>query len=209
MIGQESTLNRKTSVLSLAVALITSFIGANRWRLAAKSAQEQGDQGLAHLLQRQTRRRPRREIDHAAIKTLKLTRKYRRLSVGESEQLFELSRDKLKVELQIYFGPGSADISPAAEPALDEIGEALARARANVTGGAFLLAGHTCRKGGVVYATELSMERAEAIKAYLVKNFAIDADALLPHGYGFRHLKNPKSPFSDENHRFEIVNLCE
>jgi outer membrane protein OmpA-like peptidoglycan-associated protein len=212
MLVHDSKLNSRTPLKNLGVTLIESFIGANRWSLAAKflaakSAEEHGDKGLARLLLRQGKRKSHKDADHALIETFKLARKRGRLSVGESKQLFDLSRNKPQAELRIYFAPGSTQISPVAEPTLKKIGEALAHADMN--GKAFLLASHTCRKGGVEHAAELSMARAEAVKNYLVDNFAIDADALLPQGYGFRYLKNQKNPFCLENHRFEIVNLSE
>lgn len=207
MLAQDSKSTRGTSLKNLGAVLIDSFIGANRWRLAAKSVQDHDDKGLERLLQGCSKYKIRKDAENTVIKSLKLIRKHRRLSVGESEQLLDLSRNKPQAELRIYFAPGSAEISPVAEPALNEIGETLARPGLN--GRAFLLAGHTCRKGGVEHAIELSVARAEAIKTYLVKKFALDADALLPHGDGFRYLKNPKSPFASENHRFEIINLGE
>jgi len=70
-----------------------------------------------------------------------------------------------------------------------------------------LLSGYTDAKGGDAYNLSLSEQRADAVKAYLVKQFGIKAKRLLSVGFGEDNLKLPSAPLSGKNRRVQIVNL--
>jgi outer membrane protein OmpA-like peptidoglycan-associated protein len=209
MLARDAKDQFRTPFKTLKAALVNSFLGFAGKAAADKAALERKEKDLLWRLRE--RKKPFRGLRSSgggqlAIESLREIRKLRRLSLRESEQLFLLSRNKPCGELQLYFASGSSEISPA-EPALKRLGEALAHA--DLRGKLFLIAGHTCRQGGVERSEELSIARAEAVRLHLVEKFGAEPDALLPHGFGFRYLKNPQNPFAQENHRFEIVNLSE
>ena len=58
------------------------------------------------------------------------------------------------VDVQILFAFDSTDIPPEAKPSLDELGKALTDPK--LTGGSFLIAGHTDAKGSDEYNLALS-----------------------------------------------------
>ncbi len=55
----------------------------------------------------------------------------------------------------------------------------------------FEIAGHTDSRGSDEYNLRLSRQRAQAVTDYLLKNFKIPRDKLLPRGYGKRRLLVP------------------
>ena len=98
----------------------------------------------------------------------------------------------------IPFDFDKADIRPDARPQLDEIGKAL-RALTSArpkdiavvekeegTTVCYEIAGHTDSRGSDAYNLRLSRRRAQAVVDYLVKNFGIPRDRLIPKGYGER-----------------------
>ena len=105
-------------------------------------------------------------------------------------------------KVSLTFGEGlipfdfdRADIRPDAGPQLDEIGralKALAGARAKdiavvkKAGASFEIAGHTDPRGADAYNLKLSQRRAQAVVDYLVENFGIPRERLIPRGYGER-----------------------
>jgi outer membrane protein OmpA-like peptidoglycan-associated protein len=74
-------------------------------------------------------------------------------------------------------------------------------------GSTFLIAGHTDAKGSNQSNLLLSERRAQAVKSYLVKHFAINPGDLITVGYGKTRLKNKDQPESAENRRVEVVNV--
>lgn len=201
---------QKTRLGTFSAALVSSVLGLKRAALAGKQAPAHGEKDLVKLLSEPGMLGRGANVsgrDREAVAALTEIRRRRRLSLRESEHLHDISRNRPQAEIQLYFAPGSSEVLPAAAPDLKRLGEALAHA--DLCGKTFLIAGHTCRQGGVEHSAELSIARAESVKRRLVENFEVDPDALLPHGYGFRYLKNPQKPFAQENHRFEIVNLSE
>jgi outer membrane protein OmpA-like peptidoglycan-associated protein len=109
------------------------------------------------------------------------------------------------VDLEVFFDYKSIDITPAAAAALTPLGRALSDAR--LSGDRFLIAGHTDIKGGAAYNLDLSRQRAEAVRQFLIDKFGIDGAKLVANGMGSKHLKNPKQPLAAENRRVQIVNL--
>lgn len=123
----------------------------------------------------------------------------------EREQLASIVEPKSKYDLDVPFGFNSTEISPDAVAPLNSLGKALQDGQ--MSNADFLLAGHTDAKGRAPYNQRLSQLRAEAVRAYLNKNFNIPNEKLIPVGYGREKLKNPKLPFADENRRVQVVNL--
>jgi outer membrane protein OmpA-like peptidoglycan-associated protein len=114
-------------------------------------------------------------------------------------------RNKLpSVDIEVYFGSGSAVITQRTAAILNPLGQALTDKRlAHAT---FLIAGHTDAKGSAAYNRELSRRRAETVRQFLIERFDIDPKRLVSRGYGFDRLKIPGRPQAPENRRVQIVN---
>ena len=108
------------------------------------------------------------------------------------------------VDVQILFAFDSAEVLPEARPALDELGKALSDPK--LSGGTFLIAGHTDAKGSDAYNLALSQRRAQSVKAFLVETYHVDGGRLSVIGFGEEQLKNKEDPLADENRRVQIVN---
>jgi len=113
--------------------------------------------------------------------------------------------ERPKIDLAIYFVANSAEITPAAEAQLAELGEALRSSR--LDNAVIAINGHTDARGNEDYNRDLSLRRAEAVKTYLVTRYNIPAANLTAGGYGSGALKNEADPLADENRRVEVVNL--
>ena len=132
--------------------------------------------------------------------------KTRQITVEERTEVVKLI-EELKspnVDVQILFAFDSADILPEAKPSLDELGKALTDPK--LTGGSFLIAGHTDAKGSDEYNLALSQRRAASVKAFLVETYKVDEGRLSVIGFGEEQLKNKEDPLADENRRVQIVN---
>ena len=75
-----------------------------------------------------------------------------------------------------------------------------------LTGGSFLIAGHTDAKGSDEYNLALSQRRAASVKAFLVETYKVDEGRLSVIGFGEEQLKNKENPLADESRRVQIVN---
>ena len=105
----------------------------------------------------------------------------------------------------ITFEFGSAALTPASIKTLDNLGNALAQGLKNEK--AFLIEGHTDRVGSREYNDQLSRDRAQSVKAYLIKEFGIESEKLQIMGKGFMDPANPQNPYAAENRRVVIVNI--
>jgi outer membrane protein OmpA-like peptidoglycan-associated protein len=204
-------LSRRTFVLGSALA---SILAAGPLRLDLAYAADTADEEamLQALLSRKGGSRIKRSgpstnasADAQAIERFKQIRHKRGLNLQERDELYERTRDKPQLDLTVFFAFDSADLSPPAMAVLDKLGRVLKRDV--FAGRTFVIAGHTDAKGGTDYNQKLSERRAEAVRRYLVEQFEINEDLLLPVGYGFEQLKNPKNPYADENRRVEVVNF--
>ena len=90
-----------------------------------------------------------------------------------------------------------------AKPSLDELGKTLTDPK--LTGGTFLIAGHTDAKGSDEYNLALSQRRAASVKAFLVETYKVDEGRLSVIGFGEEQLKNKENPLADESRRVQIV----
>ena len=109
------------------------------------------------------------------------------------------------VDLEVLFEYKSARIAPAAVATLTALGRALTDAR--LAGDSFLIAGHTDAKGGADYNLRLSQQRAESVRDFLVREFAIEPERLVARGFGQRQLKDPQNPLDAQNRRVQIINF--
>jgi OmpA-OmpF porin, OOP family len=109
------------------------------------------------------------------------------------------------IDLQVQFTYDSAELRPQGKRQLDELAMALNN-RALRTA-AFELAGHTDRAGSHAHNMRLSLERAEAVKAYLMSAHNLPAQRLFAIGFGFTRLADPSRPESAVNRRVEVRRL--
>ena len=149
---------------------------------------------------------PTREAKQHELNTKLREFKTRQITVEERTEVVKLIEDlkSPNVDVQILFAFDSADILPEAKPSLDELGKALTDPK--LTGGAFLIAGHTDAKGSDEYNLALSQRRAASVKAFLVETYKVDEGRLSVIGFGEEQLKNKEDPLADENRRVQIVN---
>ena len=149
---------------------------------------------------------PTREAKQHELNTKLREFKTRQITVEERTEVVKLIEDSKSpnVDVQILFAFNSADILPEAKPSLDELGKALTDPK--LTGGAFLIAGHTDAKGSDEYNLALSQRRAASVKAFLVETYKVDEGRLSVIGFGEEQLKNKEDPLADENRRVQIVN---
>jgi outer membrane protein OmpA-like peptidoglycan-associated protein len=111
------------------------------------------------------------------------------------------------VNLYVPFENGSAELTPAAIAALDELGKALSSA--SLSGFKFRIEGHTDTVGSKTYNMTLSDRRAAAVSAYLEQKYGVKADRLETVGMGSSHLLVPTPDQTPEprNRRVTVVNL--
>ena len=133
------------------------------------------------------------------------TKRTRSLSLGEREKVASIAAEKPSIDLEIKFDYNSAKIGPQAVPAVSKLGKALTSPE--LSGGVFLVAGHTDAKGGESYNQELSDKRAEAVRNYLVEKFRVKPENLVAVGYGKTQLKDKNNPLAEENRRVQVVNM--
>ncbi|MFC5553720.1 OmpA family protein [Methylobacterium iners] len=106
------------------------------------------------------------------------------------------------VDLTVFFAYDSARLTPEARIQLQPLGEALSAPALARHG--FLIAGHTDAAGGALYNRRLSLDRAQAVRAWLVEAYGIDPNRLRIHGWGATRLKVADSPLSRLNRRVEV-----
>lgn len=107
------------------------------------------------------------------------------------------------LDLTVYFHYDSAEITPKASYLLDTLGEALTSPE--LSGFRYLIAGHTDAAGSRAYNQDLSARRAIAVARYLVNEFGIDPERLIPVGFGEERLQNERDPYSHRNRRVEVA----
>lgn len=88
------------------------------------------------------------------------------------------------IQRQVLFDEWSYQIKDQFLPGLKVIGKGLKEELSKHDGVRLLIEGHTDRRGPYERNMQLSRDRAEAIKNYLVQNHAINSSQLVTHGYG-------------------------
>lgn len=191
---------------------LTSLLvaGGLLWSVGATTvfAQAPSEKQILEALKPKTRGlslQPPSAEEQKVIEDLKASSS-RGLTVEERNKVAAIAKTKPSIDLAIYFDYNSAQISPKAEPDLQNLGRALTSA--DLQGDTILLGGHTDAKGSDSYNQKLSERRAQAVKQYLVAKFRIPEQNLVTVGYGEEQLKNKADPNSAENRRVEITNLA-
>lgn len=106
------------------------------------------------------------------------------------------------MDLFVQFAFNSADLLPQGRRQLDELGKALNSRSLQKWG--FELAGHTDAVGSADYNIRLSLERANAVKHYLVVKHGLNPERLQPLGLGFSRPAKPSDPTAAVNRRVEV-----
>lgn len=109
------------------------------------------------------------------------------------------------VSLSVQFTFGSAELLPQGKRQLDQL--ALALSDQALLADRFELVGHTDAVGDAESNLRLSLERAEAVKAYLQEVHGFAAQRLLTLGLGFTRLADPARPTAAVNRRVEVRRL--
>jgi OOP family OmpA-OmpF porin len=109
--------------------------------------------------------------------------------------------------LTVNFASGSADLTPQAIQALNELGRALSSQ--DLAGYKFQIEGHTDTVGTPEANRRLSEQRAKAVVAYITSRFGVDPARLQPIGKGEEDLAVPTPAQTAEprNRRVLVVNL--
>ncbi len=103
--------------------------------------------------------------------------------------------------LPVQFAFDSASIMPEAKRQLDAVASGIKLADADAE---VVIEGHTDAIGSRTYNERLSLRRADAVKAYLVREHGIAPQRLRAVGAGMDRPYNPANPFAGENRRVEF-----
>lgn len=130
----------------------------------------------------------------------------RPLEVIVSDQVIVLDADR-SIDLEVFFPFDSSELTPQAIRSLQGLGTALASPELRPF--SYLVAGHTDARGAALYNRDLSMRRAEAVREFLLRQFAIDPSRLLSVGFGEDRLRSTTEPNAAINRRVEIVLIAQ
>lgn len=110
------------------------------------------------------------------------------------------------VSLTVQFATGSAELTPQAVQALNDLGKALTNP--SLAAYRFRIEGHTDTVGSPDYNKALSDRRAASVVDYLASNFHVDRNRLEPIGMGEDGLLVPTPDQTPEprNRRVVVVN---
>jgi outer membrane protein OmpA-like peptidoglycan-associated protein len=113
----------------------------------------------------------------------------------------------LQANLTVNFANGSAELTPEAMQTLDTLGQVLASK--DLQGFRFRIEGHTDTVGSREYNRALSGRRAEAVVAYVAKNYGVDPRRLQAVGMGEDELlvQTPPQTPESRNRRVLVINL--
>jgi OOP family OmpA-OmpF porin len=113
----------------------------------------------------------------------------------------------VSASLLITFETNSAELTAQAKQSLDVVGRALNSDK--LADFRFSVEGHADPRGDSGSNMELSKQRAEAVRNFLVQNNHVEERRLDAVGKGDRELLNPANPFAPENRRVAIVNVSQ
>ena len=102
--------------------------------------------------------------------------------VTQQEIMVDVNAPSPSVNLKIEFDVNSSAIRSDSFPLLDQLGKALVSEQLKQQ--AIVIKGHTDSDGNETYNLNLSMDRAKAVKSFLVGRFAISDARLEVYGYG-------------------------
>jgi len=107
------------------------------------------------------------------------------------------------ISMEIKFEKNSFQLTSKAQETLDVVGQAF---NTNELGkSSFTIEGHTDASGDNSYNLKLSQQRAEAVKAYLIKRQHVTSGRLDTVGKGETELLDQGKPYSSRNRRVRII----
>jgi OOP family OmpA-OmpF porin len=109
------------------------------------------------------------------------------------------------INLDVNFEYASAQLTKDARAVLDNLGRALGSPELRAY--RIRIAGHTDAAGSESYNMALSLDRAQVVADYLVREHKIDMARLTVQGFGKNRLLDPANPNAASNRRVEVVNL--
>jgi len=111
------------------------------------------------------------------------------------------------VTFEVMFATGSPTLTPDGVAQLGELARALSRE--SLSRRRFCIEGYTDTVGGADYNKTLSERRAASVVSFLVKTGHIDAERLVPVGFGKTNLAKPTPDQTPEaqNRRVRVVNV--
>ena len=108
-----------------------------------------------------------------------------------------------RLNIKVLFEFNSSELTTGGQEQLDILGQYLAEGNSS----RIILEGHTDMAGEEGYNMELSIERAERAKHYLVSQFNLAPEIIEIHGYGFERLADVADPYSSKNRRVRVRKL--
>ncbi|MCF6189189.1 MAG: Ig-like domain-containing protein [Cocleimonas sp.] len=118
----------------------------------------------------------------------------------------QLIKSTMALEGQTFFKLNSAKLIPSAQTRLKQIATEIRR---NGYKGSIRITGNTCGLGNAAYDQRLSEQRAQEVRAFLIKN-GFNADHLIARGLGKGHPKYPNTPDQGfKNRRVDIEYVSE
>jgi outer membrane protein OmpA-like peptidoglycan-associated protein len=109
--------------------------------------------------------------------------------------------------VRIYFDYDSAVLRPEEKEELRNYGKALAADE--FRDARWTIEGHTDAAGSAAYNQALSERRAISVYSYLIREFGVKPDRLVPLGKGESELFDSANPLSGENRRVRIMYIGE
>lgn len=123
--------------------------------------------------------------------------KYKAKGIGSSSPT--------KIAIRVLFTHNSADITDRSETILDNLAKAMQSSTLNKFN--FDIEGHTDASGDSAYNLQLSKQRADAVRGYLIYRHHIVPKRLRSTGKGEAELLSTDDPTNAINRRVQIVNV--
>uniref|UniRef100_A0A7C4TCE6 OmpA-like domain-containing protein n=1 Tax=candidate division WOR-3 bacterium TaxID=2052148 RepID=A0A7C4TCE6_UNCW3 len=132
-----------------------------------------------------------------------------KIEAGTKTELeIPLVKKEFKIVLpEVYFETAKSEIKPESYPILDDAAKSIAKILSGNPMTKIEIQGHTDSRGSDVYNLKLSQDRAAAVKDYLVTKHNLDAERLIPKGYGESNPVVPNTTPENmaKNRRVEFV----
>jgi outer membrane protein OmpA-like peptidoglycan-associated protein len=108
----------------------------------------------------------------------------------------------LELASNFTFARGTAELTPEAKEILAKFGTVIKQR--NDPTAKYRITGHTDATGTDTINRKLSVDRAAAVKLFLVKEFGVAPDAIQVEGLAATRLKRPTDPESAANRRVDF-----
>ena len=122
-------------------------------------------------------------------------------TTGVENELAKRNKDAGTFAVQINFPLNSAQVNEDFIPHIAAIAKGIQISGADIK---ISIEGHTDASGTEAYNEQLSLRRAQAVRALLIEKFAVRADQIAALGYGPRQLADASDPFSGKNRRVQF-----